>query len=290
MPSTSIQHNSESNISIDNTSSNVSPFHPLLEHIVEPNLSNEILLTPKVNLRNKDFKNDLSNWAIDCNVPQTTVNKLLQIMKSYEVIKTEDLPLDSRTLLAPPKSANIIKRIVIPGHYYHFGLANGIDGLPLSKSSNSQFWPILAYIVNDSKTVFPIGVYHGYTKPKNSDEFLLDFIEEAKCLMTNEIILNDRTLKITIHSCIADSPAKSFLLNTKGHSGYYSCYRCIEEGEYCGSNVCFPYSISKAAKRTHEDYVEMKYEDHHIGNPSKLIELPGIDLVHMVPLDYMHLV
>lgn len=52
-----------------------------------------------------------------------------------------------------------------PGEYYHFGLAVGlqtvlenlsskridiveivigIDGLPLSKSSKSQFWPILA--------------------------------------------------------------------------------------------------------------------------------------------------
>jgi len=87
IPSTSksIQHyNTDLNLSLNNNNSNLSPCHPLFEY-TEPIISNEILLTPKVNLKNKDFKNDLSNWAIDCNVPQTTVNKLLQIMKrSYK--------------------------------------------------------------------------------------------------------------------------------------------------------------------------------------------------------------
>lgn len=35
----------------------------------------------------------------------------------------------------------------------------------------------------------------------------------------------------------------------------------------------------------------MAYEEHHIGlTTSRLVELPGIDLVHTFPLDYMHLV
>jgi len=46
----------------------------------------------------------------------------------------------------------------------------------------------------------------------------------------------------------------------------------------------------KLAKRTHEVYVKIEYEDHHTVNVSKLKELPGIDLLRLVPLNCMHLV
>lgn len=43
-----------------------------------------------------------------------------------------------------------------------------IDGLPLSKSLGSQFWPILASIeIIDLYTEpFAVGVFHGMSKPK----------------------------------------------------------------------------------------------------------------------------
>lgn len=66
------------------------------------------------------------------------------------------------------------------GEYYHFGLLKSIensslslsknlsnikisiniDGLPLSKSSQQQLWPILSSIVQSNK-VFIIGAYYG---------------------------------------------------------------------------------------------------------------------------------
>jgi len=58
-------------------------------------------------------------------------------------------------------------------------LAIGIDGLPISKSSGGQLWPIMAYIITDlplPKKVFPVGIYYGFEKPKDSNEFLLDFV------------------------------------------------------------------------------------------------------------------
>jgi len=75
-------------------------------------------------------------------------------MKSYELIITEKLPQNCRTLLAGSKLTIGNIRNVIPGRYYHFGLksgiktflstklteinfAIGIDGLPLTKSSNN---------------------------------------------------------------------------------------------------------------------------------------------------------
>lgn len=51
------------------------------------------------------------------------------------------------------------------------------DGLPLTDSSNSQLWPIMSCILRSSK-VFVIGVYHGHSKEKDSNEFLHDFVEE----------------------------------------------------------------------------------------------------------------
>lgn len=45
----------------------------------------------------------------------------------------------------------------------------GVVGLPLFAGSSSQFWPILAYIMHHHGHVFPIGIYYGLEKPRNSD-------------------------------------------------------------------------------------------------------------------------
>jgi hypothetical protein len=47
-------------------------------------------------------------------------------------------------------------------------LAISIDGLPISKNSGDQFWPIMAYIINPlsiNTTVFPVGLYYGNIQP-----------------------------------------------------------------------------------------------------------------------------
>jgi len=67
--------------------------------------------------------------------------------------------------------------------------------MPLAKSSISQFWPILVFVVDLKKEVFPVRVYHGYAKPNDSDDFLADFIREAKDLLINGIYLNNSLKK-----------------------------------------------------------------------------------------------
>lgn len=37
---------------------------------------------------------------------------------------------------------------------------------------------------------------------------------------------------VKIHQMILDAPARAFLKCIMGHSGYFSCERCEEEGEY----------------------------------------------------------
>lgn len=166
-------------------------------------------------------------------------------------------------------------------------IAIGIDGLPLAKSSNSQLWPILSFIVDETKTVFPVGVYHGNAKPKDRNYF----ISETKNLLANGINIDGFIKKVSINVFVCDVPAKAFILKIKGHSELYSCTRCTQEGEYFKNKVCFPDSKDKSGERTHEGYLNKLNKEHHVGNTLLLpVELPGINLIRTFSLDYMHLV
>lgn len=132
----------------------------------------------------------LSDWATTFNIPQNAVSGLLKGLKKHTCFS--HFPVDCRTLLDTPKQTSLNIQSVKPGSYFHFGFASsdlksiklaiGIDGLPISKSSGGQLWPIMAYIITDlplPKKVFPVGIYYGFEKPKGSNEFLLDFVNEA---------------------------------------------------------------------------------------------------------------
>ena len=125
------------------------------------------------------FKEQLAKWAIQ--IPAVHVNSLLSILRTHDCFK-EILPRDSQSLVRTPRVVETIP--VPPGLYDNFGLENVLiqvlkyshfkgksiqllintDGLPISKSSGSQFWPILGLIRNDfelGNVVFVIGLYHG---------------------------------------------------------------------------------------------------------------------------------
>jgi len=196
----------------------------------------------------------LAEWVVKHGIPNTATSDLLKILKScYD----PTLPTDARTLMKTDLSNNVIPlKDVNPGKYFHFGIANSIknnylfndenyilklvieiDGLPLTKSSNSTFWPILCYVRPNSESVFPIGLYWGNAKPSDSNEFLIDFYTEIRDLILNGLGVINKSgkvckVKIILDVFCCDVPAKSFILKTKGHSGYFSCSRCQIEGEY----------------------------------------------------------
>jgi len=253
----------------------------------------------------------LCQWAVKFNINHNALDGLLVILKKVPALS--QLPKDSRSILVTRKTNETLCLTKInPGLYYHFGLRSailehfkfistnnidvikiviGIDGLPISKSSASQLWPILGYIRPFKNSVFPIGIYWGHEKPEDSNLYLKQFYVEAKELLTNGVNINGVIFKVIIDGFSLDAPAKSFVLKVKGHSGYDSCTRCIEEGEYLKNRSCFPYTASGEKKRTHDDYVNMKYEEHHVGNTiSILSDLPGVNMVDAFALDYMHLV
>lgn len=251
-----------------------------------------------------NINSSIARWAIEHKIPHVAIKDLLSILKSFH----DTLPVDPRTLLHTPRKAD--KRYVDPGYYYHFGVENclknlisqcdsrklidinsievliNIDGLPLSKSSSSQVYPILCSLVVNEKVVDMIGIYHGYEKPKDPNDFLSDFIYEVIHITTNGFIHNSKSYIFKIKAFVCDVPAKSYILRTKGHSGYYSCTKCDIEGNYINGRVCFPNQKFKA--RTDFEFRAKTQIDHHVGT-SIIEQIPNFNLIDNFVLDPMHL-
>lgn len=185
------------------------------------------------------FQDHLRCWAIEHHIAQNAVTDLLKIIKSD--LKLHSLPSDARTIF---KTENVSNKIINlpPGKYYHFGLKAklllklihdneinsenfkindiniliSIDGLPLTKNSNSQFWPILVKIDEMKKVEpFPVGVYHGEKKPDNSNIFLRKLVEEMKILQKEGLHVGNRILPVKINKILCDALAKLFVLCIK---------------------------------------------------------------------------
>lgn len=263
----------------------------------------------------KSFKSELAEWTIKNKITHTALNSLLLILKKHKCFAS--LPKDARTILHT-KPIDICKiRDVNPGKYYHFGIENGIicsfsnydvevqnldeirlvigiDGLPISRSSSNQFWPILAYVRSKFNIVFPVGLYFGTEKPMDSNDFLKDFVNEATHLVSNGIMIKNYTYKVVIDVFCCDTPAKAFILKIKGHNGFFSCTRCEIEGEYKENRLCFPYSdtSNREVKRTHDNYLNRTDTNHHssVTSISSVVDISGVNVVSSFSLDYMNLV
>lgn len=303
----SISDNDESNRSINSLSS-----HGSIEF--EHDTSQIVNLYPQEETNKSfsgcsgsenDLRVDLASWALKHNVTLAACTDLLHILKQ----RHPNLPADSRTLLHTQRVVSTT--YVEPGHYYHFGFVNclkkllnssngeiknsdsieiciNVDGLPLSKSSGSQLYPILCNLFLNKNAVNVIGIYHGNEKPKEANLFLKAFVVEANTVLRNGFYYNGNHFKVKIKAFICDVPAKSYIKYTKGHSGYMSCSKCFAEGTFKDNRVCFP-TIVNLRQRTDESFRLKEQESHHIGT-SVLETLPNIDMIKDFPLDYMHLV
>jgi len=211
------------------------------------------------------IKHELAQWAVKHNITQNAASDLLKMLNGHSCFKNE-LPIDDHTLMKTNISNTLFSfDNVPPGHYYHFGIENGIknyydtsnpnpviklvfgiDGLQLTKSSNTVFWPILCYIRPNNIIVFPITIFWGNNKPHDSNIFLAEFFNEMKQLILNGIYFlkttNGKLIKkeIVLDMFCCDTLAKAFVLKTKYHSGYFSCPCCHTEGIYYKHKVCFP--------------------------------------------------
>lgn len=251
----------------------------------------------------------MKNWAINFNISYNALDGLLPILKKIPSLTR--LPKDSRSILKTRiVNETLILTTIEPGTYYHFGLdaairrhftlfpvnnvqtvliVIGIDGLPISKSSSSQFWSILGYIRPLNNVIYPNGIYWGYDKPKCSNSYLEQFILESKELLLNGINIDKIILKVVLDGFCFDTSAKTFVLKIKVHTGFDLCTRCTAEGEYLKKRTYFPFSYD-SVMRTYNDYITRICDEHHVGRSIlNLSILPNINILVDFALDYMHL-
>lgn len=123
---------------------------------------------------NSDSKSFLRNWAIKNNITHTSLSELLTWLSAKPDLS--GIPKDARTLLNTPRTTDV--QNMGSGQFYYFGLTKklttivvkhkkvdlleldfNIDGLPLYKSSNVQFWPILCRINKLPESVFAVAIF-----------------------------------------------------------------------------------------------------------------------------------
>lgn len=78
---------------------------------------------------------------------------------------------------------------------------------------------------------------------------------------------------------------RAYLKNIVGHSGYSSCERCTESGEYHDRTVVFPNCNSPL--RSNDSFSSRLHERHHKPGPSPIEDF-GLNMVSDFVIDYMH--
>lgn len=219
----------------DSNNSNIEEVD-LAENIVDNNYET---INITIN-RNKTFASELQFGAISNNISNNALSKLLTLYKKYH--PNENIPSDARVFLHTPKECVSVTQCKPCGNeeFLYFGLQKvllkycrqntlhlinnfiiidiNIDGLPISKSTNKQLWPIQGKIINVDQP-FIIGIYYGMSKPSSVEEFLNEF-DECCILRDQSFEWNGNHYFVKIRAVICDSPARSFIKWIKYCTGY----------------------------------------------------------------------
>ena len=103
-----------------------------------------------------------------------------------------------------------------------------------------------------------------------------------------------KQIRVRLLLTVCDLPAKAMVLNQKQYNGYYSCNFCLDEGVSISCRVAYLPSETHIP-RTHAEIQHCAQEAETTGRSvygikgiSILAEY--IDLVNVIPIDYMHAV
>ena len=139
-----------------------------------------------------------------------------------------------------------------------------IDVLPLFKSTNDKFLPILGMLDRPSiRKPFIIGLFYGPSKPNNVTEYLKSFVDELKHVQADGLEYEGQQYTVSLSAVICDAPARAFVKQIKSHCGYSGCDKCIQPGVWNGK-MKFPEMISPL--RSNIQLNEMQDEDHNNNN------------------------
>ncbi|KER24866.1 hypothetical protein T265_14330, partial [Opisthorchis viverrini] len=213
------------------------------------------------------------------------------------------LPKDPRTVMKTPRRCCVRQKA--GGMYIHLGLKAGllqqlreiqttvtnieiqinVDGIRAYNNSRTQVWPILSRIISPFfGQPFVVGIYCGKQKPNDAHQLMSDTVAELTDVLANGVSGVCSTHTVRLQCIICDSPARAFLKQVKGHTGYYGCDYCTQRGVHIGTRMTFP-SLTAPLRRDY-DFRTRKQEKHHIG-PSPMEEL-NFPMIDGFPPDYMH--
>ncbi|KAG5444795.1 hypothetical protein CSKR_204080 [Clonorchis sinensis] len=198
------------------------------------------------------------------------------------------LPKDPRTVMKTPRRCCVRQKA--GGMYIHLGLKAGllrqlreihtrVTNIDIQLNVDG----IRAY--NNSRTQpFVVGIYCGKNKPNDAQQLMSDTVTELTDVLVNGVsgVYHIHTIRLVCIIC--DSPARAFLKQVKGHTGYYGCDYCTQKGVHIGTRMTFP--ALTAPLRRDADFRTRKQEAHHTGpSPMEELDFPMID---GFPPDYMH--
>ncbi|XP_066581974.1 uncharacterized protein [Prorops nasuta] len=238
------------------------------------------------------------------------ITKLLHILKEEGL----DVPECAETLLTTKKNVQHLQPIKsfsnAADEYRYYGIENAlcniitpeiytetqisiiinVDDLPLYNASTTELWPILGQIFHKSYNCQPfvIALYCGNSKPASVEQFLFDFIEESNKLIENGLKIKNKLYSFKILAFVCDTPAREFLKCTKGYTGFFSCERCITEGETIDGKRIFPEINCDPRNKSSFEY-KVQPEHHKDEFTSPLLKIINFDIIQGVLLDSMHL-
>lgn len=261
-------------------------------------------------LATSQFLKALAKWAIQNRITSTALNELLVLLRKSDSFCAADIPKSGRTLLKTPKTDDINYVDKCDGKYAYLGIYRyvknfvqrkkiifktnhlsvdiNIDGLPISKSSSAQFWPILGRIVEfEDQQPFVIALYSGKSKPSDVNSFLNDFVMEMIQLHVKGMSINGTNITVGIRAVLCDAPARSFIKGIVGHTSKNGCERCTILGVSVNRRVVF--LDQNCALRTDTGFRHDEYQEHRTST-SCMLDVPNIDMIKSFVLDSMHLV
>jgi hypothetical protein len=257
------------------------------------------------------FPRMLGQWILKNHVSEKATASLLYILKLFPDLG--GLPSCRKTLVKTP-GGKVDVKIMEPGIYFHFGVVSGlvesllktsteldngtelklqvgIDGVSLANSSDATFWPIAAKVTNLENTeVYMIGVYQGPSKPEHVNEFLKEFVQDLITLAEEGgIIFEGKLYPVKLDALICDTPAKAYVLQTLGHTGFLSCFRCDIAGKKSKTFKKTFFPTKSGNVRSEADFRDRNQPGHHIGD-SIIEDIPDFKITEQVPYDFMHLI
>ena len=134
--------------------------------------------------------------------------------------------------------------------YCILGLHVNVDGVPVAKSVQKNFWPILGRFHKNFP--FEIALYYGRSKPRYSNKFLKKFVSEINDLQDGFLLKGKKCRLFLINAC-CDSPARSLILNTPYFNSTHGCHKCHVVGEWRNHRMCF--LDIDAPARTREEFL-----------------------------------